>query len=127
MADAESDVSCIPATQPSAPHQLPQPSVRSCNPGDDNGVENMSWYDSQMHEALLEALIQESESDGELTVTWKKKTRNSAAPLSASAFPELALAHRVVKLVSHKQRPIHMPSLTLALLRLMAKQGKTKL
>ena len=110
MTDAESDASCQAPwpqnnPQPSAPHQLPQPSVRSCNPSDDNCVENVSWYVTELIEMLLEAL-DGSESDGDRTVTWKNTTRQGAAPLSTSVFTEVALAHRVVKLVSHKQRPI---------------------
>ena len=76
MTVSESDASCqAPCPQnnpqPSAPHQLPQPSVRSCNPSDDNGVENASWYVNELDEMLVEVL-DGSESDGDRTVTCKQ-------------------------------------------------------
>ena len=76
MIDAESDASCQPPRpqnnpQPSAPHQLPQPSeVRSCNPSDVKNVSE-SWYANELSEMLIEAL-DEPESAGDRTVTWKK-------------------------------------------------------
>jgi hypothetical protein len=76
MIDAESDASCQAPRpqnnpQPSAPHQLPQPSeVRSCNPSDVKNVSE-SWYVNELSELLMEAL-DEPESAGDRTVTWKK-------------------------------------------------------
>ena len=72
MADAESDVSCIPATQPSAPHQLPQPSVRSCKPSDDD---DLQLYFDELIEMLLEVLDESvvPESHGNRTVTWQQR------------------------------------------------------
>ena len=85
MTDAKSDASCQAPwpqnnPQPSAPHQLPQPSVRSCNPSDDNyGVELSSEtreYVDELIELLLDALESDadpiigSESDGDRIVAW---------------------------------------------------------
>ena len=66
--------------QPSeAPHQLPQPSVRSCNPSDDNhGVvinvsDSESWYANELSELLLDSeALDGSEADGDRTVTCKQ-------------------------------------------------------
>ena len=113
MIDAESDASCqAPWTQNS-----PQPSVPQPQPS----VQMPSRYMKEMMEMLSEALAdsQPEESDGPGDCVMLE---NILHPL----FPALALAHRVVKLVSHKQQPFRMPSLTLALLRLSATRGKTK-
>ena len=90
-AEIQSDASCQAPwpqnnQQPSAPHQLPQPSVRSCNPSDDNlilyGVElhhETRLYVDALIELLLDALesdASESESDhGDHIVACKKRNK----------------------------------------------------
>ena len=77
--DAESDASCQASQnnpRPAAPHQLPQPSVRSCNPSNNDQwlCETVSLYFDELIERLLELLDAfpeaNAESDGDRTVTW---------------------------------------------------------
>ena len=74
LIDAESEASCQALPQPSAPHQLPQPAVRSCNPSGDNHPPSVSWYLNELCESLREVLDEspQSESDGDRLVTWEK-------------------------------------------------------
>ena len=78
--DAESDHPSCQASQnnprPAAPHQLPQPSVRSCNPSNNDQwlCETVSLYFDELIERLLELLDAfpeaNAESDGDRTVKW---------------------------------------------------------
>ena len=104
--DAESDASCQASQnnpRPAAPHQLPQPSVRSCNPSNNDQwlCETVSGYFDELIERLLELLDEfpQAESDGDLVVTMKNTTRQGATPLSTSVFTEVALAHFFASLI----------------------------
>ena len=75
--DAESDHASCQASQnnprPAAPHQLPQPLVRGCNPSNDDELcETVSGYLNELCETLLELLDEfpQAESDGDRIVTW---------------------------------------------------------
>ena len=75
--DAESDASCQASQnnpRPAAPHQLPQPPMRGCNPSNDDATETVSGYLDELREKLLEHFYEypQAESDGELIVTRKK-------------------------------------------------------
>ena len=86
--DAESDASCQASQnnpRPAAPRQLPQPSVRGCNPSNDDATENVSGYLNELCESLLELLDEfpQAESDGDLVVTMKTHTESSKLELSS--------------------------------------------
>ena len=79
--DAESDHPSCQASQnnprPAAPHQLPQPPMRGCNPSNDDATETVSGLPNldELCAKLLEHFYEydpQAESDGELIVTRKK-------------------------------------------------------
>ena len=73
MIDAESDASCQASQnnpRPAAPHQLTQPSVRGCNPSNDDATETVSWYLNLLCESLLEQLDEFPQDESDI-LTWK--------------------------------------------------------